>query len=151
MTKVSMPVHQSQSQSQHDKGNIMASEYSTYLQNAIINATLRNTAYTSPAVVYVALSTTTITAGGSITEISGGSYARQAVTLAAPSSGAAASNANVTFPTATTTWGTITDIGIYDASTGGNLLYFTPLTVSKTITSGDIFQISTGNLTVSLA
>lgn len=129
----------------------MASEYSTYLQNAIINATLRNTSYTSPAAVYVALSTTTITAGGSITEVSGGSYARQAVTLASPSSGATSNNANVVFPTATGSWGTITDIGVYDAATGGNLLYFTPLTVSKTITSGDIFQISTGNLTVSLA
>ena len=129
----------------------MASEYSTYLQNAIINATLRNTSYTSPAAVYVALSTTTITAGGSITEVSGGSYARQAVTLSSPSSGATANSANVVFPTATGSWGTITDIGVYDAATGGNLLYFTPLTVSKTITSGDIFQISTGNLTVSLA
>ena len=129
----------------------MASEYSTYLQNAIINATLRNTAFTSPATVYVALSTTTITAGGSITEVTGGSYARQAVTLSAPSSGTTANSANVTFPTATASWGTITDIGIYDASTGGNLLYFTPLTTSKTISSGDIFQISTGNLTVSLA
>jgi hypothetical protein len=129
----------------------MASEYSTYLQNAIINATLRNTAYTSPATVYVALSTTTITAGGSITEVSGGSYARQAVTLSAPSSGATANSANVVFPTATGSWGTITDIGVFDASTGGNLLYFTPLTASKSIASGDIFQISTGNLTVSLA
>ena len=129
----------------------MASEYSTYLQNAIINATLRNTAYTSPSVVYVALSTSTITAGGSITEVSGGSYARQALTLSAPSSGATANNANITFPTATGSWGTITDIGVYDALTGGNLLYFTPLTISKTISSGDIFQISTGNLTVSLA
>ena len=129
----------------------MASEYSTYLQNAIINATLRNTAYTSPTPVYVALSTTTITAAGAITEVSGGSYARQSVTLSAPSSGATANSANVAFPTATGSWGTITDVGIYDASTGGNLLYFTPLTASKTISSGDIFQISTGNLTVSLA
>ena len=129
----------------------MASEYSTYLQNAIINATLRNTAYTSPATVYVALSTTTITAAGAITEVSGGSYARQSVTLSAPSSGATANSANVVFPIATGSWGTITDVGIYDASTAGNLLYFTPLTASKAIASGDIFQISTGNLTVSLA
>ena len=50
----------------------MASQMSTYLQNAVINATLRNTAYTSPTTVYVGLFTTTVTAGGSGTEVTGG-------------------------------------------------------------------------------
>ena len=129
----------------------MASEMSTYLQDKVVNLSLRNTAYTPPTTVYVGLFTTTLTAGGSGTEVSGGSYARTSVTFAASSSGATASNADVTFPTATASWGTVTYVGLYDASTGGNLLYFTPLDVSKTIDSGDIFKITSGNLTVSLA
>ena len=129
----------------------MASEQSTYLQNAVINATLRNTAFTSPTAVYVGLFTTTLTAGGVGTEVSGGAYARQASTFGAPSSGVAVSNADVTFPQATVAWGVVTTMGIYDAATGGNLLYFTPLDISKDIQIGDVFKIASGNITASLA
>ena len=76
---------------------------SNHLENALINATLRNTSYTSPATVYVALFTTDPTDAGSGTEVSGGSYARTSVTFAAPSNGASASNADCTFPTCTST------------------------------------------------
>jgi hypothetical protein len=124
---------------------------SNYLENALINATLRNTAYSSPAGVYVALFTTDPTDAGSGTEVSGGSYARQSATFAAPSNGAAATNADVQFPQATGDWGTITHFGIYDALTAGNLLYHGQLTASKTIETGDVFKIASGNLTVTLA
>jgi len=60
-------------------------------------------------------------------------------------------SADITFPTATASWGTVGWIGIYDASTSGNLLYHTPLDVAKTIDSGDIFKITAGNLSVTLA
>jgi hypothetical protein len=129
----------------------MASQMSTYLQNAVVNVSLRNTAYTAPTTVYVGLFTTTLTAAGTGTEVSGGSYARTAVTLSAPSSGATSNSANVVFPTATASWGTVTYMGIYDAATSGNLLYFSPLTNSKTIDIGDVFQFSTANINVSLA
>lgn len=124
---------------------------SNYLENALVNATLRNTSYTSPATVYVALFTTDPTDAGTGTEVSGGSYARTSVTFAAPSNGASASNADCTFPTCTSTWGTVTHIGLYDASTSGNLLYHTPLDTSKLIETGDIFKIASGSLTVTLA
>lgn len=124
---------------------------SNYLENALINATLRNTSYTSPAAVYVALFTSDPTDAGSGTEVSGGSYARTAVTFGSPSDGVSTNSADVTFPTATGSWGTVTHIGIYDASTSGNLLYHTALDASKAIASGDIFKISTGNLSVTLA
>jgi len=126
-------------------------EISNYLENALINATLRNIAYTSPANVYVALFTSDPTDAGSGTEVSGGSYARTAVTFAAPSNGVSVSNADCTFPTATGSWGTVGWIGLYDALTSGNLLYHTPLDTSKVIASGDIFKISSGNLSVTLA
>jgi len=126
-------------------------EMSNFLENALINATLRNTTYTSVATVYVSLWTTDPTDAGSGTEVSGGSYARTAVTFGAPSGGVTTNSADVTFPTATGSWGTVGWIGINDASSGGNLLYHTALDTSKTITSGDIFKISTGNLSVTLA
>ena len=127
------------------------SEMSNFLENALVNATLRNTTYTSPATVYVALFTTDPTDANTGTEVSGGSYARTSVTFAAPSNGAAASNADCTFPTATGSFGTVTHIGLFDASTSGNLLYHTPLDTSKLIETGDIFKIASGSLTVTLA
>jgi hypothetical protein len=128
-------------------------EMSNYLENALINATLRNTSYTSPTTVYVSLWTSNPTDAGSGTEVStsGTSYARTAVTFGAPSDGASTNNADVTFPTATASWGTVGWIGINDASTGGNLLYHTALDTAKAIDSGDIFKIASGNLSVTLA
>jgi hypothetical protein len=126
-------------------------EMSNYLENALINATLRNTSYTSPATVYVGLYTSDPTDADTGTEVSGGSYARQAVTFGAPSDGVSTNTAAIEFPQATGTWGTVGWIGIEDASTGGNLLYHTALDASKTIATGDIFKIAIGNLSVTLA
>ena len=126
-------------------------EMSNFLENALINATPRNTTYTSVATVYVSLWTSDPTDAGSGTEVSGGSYARTAVTFGAPSNGASLNSADVTFPTATASWGTVGWIGINDAATSGNLLYHTALDTAKAIDSGDIFKISTGNLSVTLA
>ena len=128
-------------------------EMSNYLENALLNATLNGTTYTAPANVYVSLWTSDPTDAGSGTEVSGGSYARTEVTFPAASgtSGNVVNDADVTFPTATASWGTVGWIGINDAQSGGNLLYHTALDTSKTIDSGDIFKISTGNLSVTLA
>jgi hypothetical protein len=126
-------------------------EMSNFLENALINATLRNTTYTSPATVYVSLWTSDPTDAGSGTEVSGGSYARTSVTFGAPSNGVSTNSADVTFPQATASWGTVGWIGINDASTSGNLLYHTALDTSKTIDTGDIFKIASGNLSVTLA
>jgi hypothetical protein len=126
-------------------------EMSNYLENALINATLRNTSYTSPSTIYVALYTSDPTDANTGTEVSGGSYARTSVTFGAPSNGASLSNADCTFPQATGSWGTVGWIGLMDASTSGNLLYHTALDASKTIDSGDIFKIASGSLSVTLA
>ena len=127
------------------------SEISNYLENALINVTLRATSYTAPTTVYVGLFTTDPTDAGSGTEVSGGSYARVAATFGAPSNGASVTTADVTFPQATASWGTVGWIGIHDALTTGNLLYHTPLDASKTIDIGDIFKIASGNLSVTLS
>jgi hypothetical protein len=127
------------------------SEMSNYLENALINATLRNTAFTSPSTIYIGLYTSDPTDANTGTEVSGGSYARTAVTMGAPSNGVSLNTAAVEFPQATGSWGTVGWIGILDASTSGNLLYHTPLDVSKTISTGDIFKIAIGSLSVTLA
>lgn len=124
---------------------------SNYLENALVNATLRNTSYTTPTTVYVGLYTTDPTDANTGTEVSGGSYARQAATFAAPSNGASITSADITFPTATGSWGTVTHFGILDASTAGNLLYHGALAASKSITTGDVLKITAGNLSVTLA
>jgi hypothetical protein len=127
------------------------SEMSNYLENALINATLRNTSYTSPTTVYLALYTTDPTDADSGTEVSGNAYARQSITFGAPSNGVSTNSAAIEFPQATGAWGTVAYVGIRDASTAGNLLYHTPLDASKTIATGDVFRVAVGSLSVTLA
>jgi hypothetical protein len=124
---------------------------SNYLENALINATLRNTTYTSPSVVYVGLFTSDPTDAGSGTEVSGGSYTRKAMTFGAPSDGASVNSSAVEFDQATANWGTITHFAIFDASSSGNMLYHGALTSSKTIETGDVFKFATSSVTVTLA
>lgn len=124
---------------------------SNYLENALINAVLRNTSYTSPSVVYVGLYTSDPTDANTGTEVSGGSYARKAVTFGAPSNGASSNSALIEFNQATANWGTVTHMGILDASTGGNLLFHGALTSSKTIENGDVFKFDASSLSVTLA
>lgn len=125
-------------------------EFSNYLENKLLDHVLRNVSYTSPTTVYVGLFTSDPTDAGSGTEVTGGSYARQVVSVTTASGGVVTSSADITFPQATANWGTVSHIGILDALTSGNLLMHTPLTTSKTIDSGDILKINTGSLTVTL-
>ena len=125
-------------------------EFSNYLENKILDHVLRNTSYTSPTTVYVGLFTSDPTDAGTGTEVSGGSYARQALSVTTASGGIVTSSADVTFPQATANWGTVSHIGLMDALSSGNLLMHTPLTTSKTIETGDILKVSSGNLTVTL-
>lgn len=125
-------------------------EFSNYLENKLLDHVLRNTSYTSPTTVYVGLYTSNPDEGNTGTEVSGGSYARQALSVTTATDGVVTSSADMTFPQATGSWGTISHIGVLDALTSGNLLMYTALTTSKAIDTGDIFKITTNNLTVTL-
>lgn len=127
------------------------SEMSNYLENALVNAVLRNTSYTSPTTVYLALYTSDPTDADAGTEVSGTSYARQSITFGAPSNGVSTNSAAIEFPQAGGSWGTVTHIGIRDDLTTGNLLFHTPLDASKTIATGDVFRVAIGSLSVTLA
>lgn len=137
---------------------------SDFLELKVLDHTLATAAYTAPAAVYLALFTSdpsvgstaeNLEAGTLTTEVttSGSAYARKAVTFAAASAGSATTNATVTFDTATADWGTITHLAIMDGATEGadNVLYYGELDTHKLIQAGDTFQVTTGNLTVTLA
>lgn len=137
------------------------SQASDYLEDALLDHVLRNTAFTSPTAVYVGLFTEGDSAGdntdlleeGTLTnEISGNGYTRKAATFSAASGGSITTSGNITFdPASGGNWGTITHIAILDAASAGNVLFYGALTTSKTIEDGDTFQITAGNLTVTLA
>lgn len=131
---------------------------SNYLENKVLDHVLRVASYTQPSGLWLALFTnssgnaaTNLEAGTLTDEVSGGSYGRKTVAFAAASSGTSATNATVTFDAASGNWGTITHVAIMDAATSGNVLFWGAVTTPKTIETGDTFQVSSGNLTVSLA
>jgi hypothetical protein len=133
---------------------------SNYLENKVLDHVLTATAYSQPSTRYLALFTNTsgnaatnLEAGTLTDEVStsGTAYGRETVTFAAASGGSSATNATVTFDTATANWGTITHVAVMDAETSGNVLFWGAVTTSKTIETGDTFQVSSGNLTISLA
>ncbi len=125
-------------------------EFTDYLEDKIIDHMLRNQAYTPPTTIYLALFTAAPGDAGGGTEVSGGSYARQAVTLSAASGGASANSADITFPAATADWGTVTHVALMDALTVGNMLMHSPLDASKTVNNGDTFKINAGDLDVTV-
>lgn len=123
--------------------------FSNYLENKVLGHVFGGAAYTAPTTLYVGLFTSDPGETGSGTEVSGGSYARQTITFTVTGS-QASSNAAVEFPTATASWGTITYAAVYDAVSGGNLLASGALTTSKTIDSGDVFRIPSGDFDIDL-
>ena len=84
------------------------------------------------------------------TEVSGNGYARQAVTFGTVSGGSMSNSADIEFDPATGTWGTVNSWGLFDASTGGNLVWYGALDIGKTVTAGDIFRVAAGNLILSM-
>lgn len=123
--------------------------FSNYLENKVLGHVFGGTAYTAPTTLYVGLFTSDPGEAGAGTEVSGGSYARQTITFTVTGS-QASSSAAVEFPTATASWGTITYAAVYDAVSGGNLLASGALTTSKTIDSGDVFRIPSGDFDIDL-
>jgi hypothetical protein len=129
----------------------MPAVMSNYLANSVANATLRNTSYTSPATVYVALYSTAPTASTSGTELTGNSYSRQTVTFSAPSAGSASSNVAVSFGPATgNNWATVKGMAIVDASSSGNILYFQS-TTSQNVLIGKTLTYGSGNIVITIS
>lgn len=120
----------------------------TALANQLINAVLRSTSYVSPGAVYLAAFSTTPAANGSGTEVTGGSYARVSMSFSAPVNGTT-SNTNeadiLGMPAVT-----VNGLALFDASSGGNMLFFGSLATPKTANAGDTFIVKVGDLNIAL-
>lgn len=134
-----------------------------YAENKIVDATLRGQAIGAPATGYIALYTACPTDSTAGTEVSGGSYARVAITASlanwsgtqsagsttasSGTGGTVSNNGTVSFPTPTASWGTVVCWAYTDAASAGNIWIYSALTVNKTINNGDSVSFSAGAAT----
>jgi hypothetical protein len=126
-----------------------------YLENKLIDHTFRGVSFTAPAALHIALFTAAPSDAGGGTEVTGGSYARVALAPSTtnPSAGTGGTTSNnvaITFPTATASWGTVTHVAIFDASTAGNMLWWGALTASQVVGSGGTFSFAISALSVQI-
>lgn len=110
---------------------------SDYLAVKQLNNTLRGISYTPPTSLYIGLFTTTPTSAGGGVEVATGSYVRHVVTFAAPSNNQCLSIGSVDFATPTADWGELKGAALFDALTGGNMLYFGDLVTPRTVYATD--------------
>jgi hypothetical protein len=102
-----------------------------------------------PTAWYLALFTTNPADDDTGTEVTGGGYARQSVTFTVTNDTASNTSA-IEFPTATANYGTVSHVGVYTASTGGDLIAHAALTSSKSIEVGDVVRVPAGDLDITL-
>ena len=126
----------------------MAGNLSNYLENKLIDHFLGTTTYTKPSTAYLALYTVAPTDSTSGTEVTGGSYARKTVTFNAASSGSTTNNADVDLTGMPAC--TVVAIAVCDALTSGNILVYGSLTANKSLDSGDILRVASGDLSISI-
>ena len=133
------------------------SAMSTYLENALVNHVLRNTALTTPGTtIYVGLikfyEAAKLEAGTLTQEMSGSSYARIQVTAwDAPSDGATENTSAITFAAASANWGMISGVIVSDHATAGNVLLHGSLTTARDVNNGDVFKFNAGDLDITFA
>lgn len=132
---------------------VQAAAMSDYLENKVTDWLLRGQTFTAPVTQYFGLATTSGSDVACGTEVTGGSYARVAVTsslanfagtqaagsttASSGTNGTTSNNVAITFPAPTANWGSVVEYCVFDASTAGNLLYRSALGTGKTINNGD--------------
>ena len=125
--------------------------FSNTFETHVLNYVFTATSVTRPTAWYVALFTSNPAEDASGTEVStsGTAYVRKTVAFTV-SGNLATNNAAIEFPTATASFGTVTHIGVFNASTSGDLIAYSALSASKAIATGDVFRIPTGDLDITL-
>jgi len=123
--------------------------FSDTFETTVLTWSFTTSSATRPTEWHIALYTASPSDPGGGTEVTGGGYARQAVTFTV-SGNTASNNAAIEWPVATAAYGTVTDVGVFDASSGGNLIAYAALTTSKAIDTGDVFRLPSGDLDVTL-
>lgn len=125
--------------------------FSNTHENKVLTWTFTADAVTRPTAWYLALFTTDPGEGATGTEVSstGTAYARQTVAFTVTGN-TATNSAAVEFPTATASYGTVTHVAVFDASTAGNMIAYAALSSSKSIDTGDVLRVPAGDLDVTL-
>jgi len=126
---------------------------SDHAEKLLLDWLMTNGTATRPTAWYVALFTAAPSDSGGGTEVSGSGYSRQSVTFdAASTPGGTTSNTGaVTFTASGGAFGTVSHVGIFDNSSGGNLLWHGAMTASKAVGDGDTLEFSIGNIDLTLA
>lgn len=123
------------------------SNASNYLENVIANVICRGSSYTGGNVYLALFSNTPTDAGG--TEVTGNNYSRQQVTFSAPTDGVITNSGNVTFTPSSGNTFVVNGVGIYDASTSGNLLFWRGIG-TQTPDSTNPLTFESGKLTITI-
>ena len=122
-------------------------DFTNYLANRLVKATVGDVSYTAPDKVYLALYTEDPTkAGKGDSEVDQASYTRKEVTFTEPVDGVSTNASKIEWGTATSNWGNVSYIGVLDSASSGFMLYFTALDNPKEILSGDQFVINVDQL-----
>ena len=125
---------------------------SDHAEKLVLDWLMTTGAATRPTEWFVALYTAAPSDAGGGTEVSGSGYSRQAIAFGAASSpdGTTDNTGAVSFTASGGSWGTITHVGIFDASTAGNLLWHGALAASRTVNDGDTLSFAVGAVTLTL-
>lgn len=122
---------------------------SDFAENLYLDHILGNSE-SPPEARYLALYIAAPSDAGGGTEVSGNGYARQLVEFDAAASGAAANSNVPQFAASGGAWGTVTHFGVFDASSGGNLMFWAPLATSRVVNNGDTLEFAAGDIDVTL-
>ncbi len=133
----------------------MSDAKSNYLENAVLNHFLGTSAVSAPDVhlaLHIGDPTDTGTGGTGELTIGTNGYARIDISFNSASGGSATGPVTAREFTANGgDWGTITHFALYDAATGGNMLYYGALTEDKLIEDGDTLRFAAGSITITEA
>jgi hypothetical protein len=126
---------------------------SDYLEKLLLDWAMTGGAATRPTAWHLALYSAAPSDAGGGTELTGNGYAREAIAFAAATSGAGTTSntAEITFEADGGAWSEVTHVGIFDASTSGNLLWHGSITAPRTLADGDKLVFAVGDVELTLA
>jgi len=132
------------------------SDVSDFLEAKFLEITLKGAAAYNVATPYVAIYTSNPDEDNSGTECSYVGYARQAGTFGtitddvATDAKTVSTTLEVNYPILVGSDITVTHVGIFDALTSGNLLYYTVLDTAKSVQTDDVLSFAAGEVTVKI-
>lgn len=115
-------------------------------ENRFLDHVCLVSSWTPSSPLRVALYRVSPTEAGGGTEVSGGSYARTVVTFSAASNGSITNSSDVVFPVATSSWGTVVAIAIFDSSSSPMMIWYGTTSSGKTVESGDEYRLPAGSI-----